>query len=267
MYELNEAFVRERMRDEERRSREAILNRELAPQRRRRRGCREDRSPRAPISPQAMEITSPADLDAVRVSYDAVADNYVDMVGDPGSWQRSALDAFAEQVRQIGPVLDAGCGPGWISGYLHGKSVNVFGIDLSPRMIEHARRQHPDISFEVASVTDLNPEPASLGGVLGWWSWFNLPREWLPHVIATMARALRPDGQLIIGMHRGDGDQPRTRCYGNVPVQWTTHLYQPEEITALLTDAGLKMVADIRLAPRSPSQRPQMILAGQMPSC
>ena len=61
-----------------------------------------------------MNTEAPADLDTVRASYDAVADNYVAMVGDPGPWLRSALDAFAEQVREIGPVLDAGCGPGWI---------------------------------------------------------------------------------------------------------------------------------------------------------
>lgn len=38
-----------------------------------------------------MEINSPADLNAVRASYDAVADNYVAMIGDPGPWLRTAL--------------------------------------------------------------------------------------------------------------------------------------------------------------------------------
>jgi SAM-dependent methyltransferase len=141
----------------------------------------------------------------------------------------------------------------------------VSGIDLSPRMIEHARRQHPDVRFEVASVTELNPEPDSLGGVLGWWSWFNLPREWLPQVIARMVLALRPGGQLIVGTHRGHGDRPRTRGYGNVPVQWTTHLYEPEELTELLTDAGLEIVAELRFPPQPPSQNPQMVIAACKP--
>ncbi|MDN5763538.1 MAG: class I SAM-dependent methyltransferase [Microlunatus sp.] len=212
-----------------------------------------------------MKMQPPADLDAVRASYDAVADNYVDMVGDPGPWPRSALDAFAEEVRGIGPVLDAGCGPGWISDYLHHKGVDIWGIDLSPRMIEHARQQYPAVSFEVASVTELDPEAGSLGGVLGWWSWFNLPRNYLPDVIATMARALRPGGQLIIGTHRGAGDHPRSRCYGDVPVEWTTHLYEPEELTTLLIAAGLEIVVDIRLPPLPPSQSPQLIVAAQRP--
>ena len=50
------------------------------------------------------------DLDAVRASYDRVADNYVAMgMGDLGltPWLRAALTAFAEDVRGLGPVLDA----------------------------------------------------------------------------------------------------------------------------------------------------------------
>jgi SAM-dependent methyltransferase len=209
---------------------------------------------------------APGDLEAVRASYDAVADNYVQLVGDPGPWLRAALDAFAEQVREVGPVLDAGCGPGWITNHLHRQGVDVSGVDLSPRMIEHARRQFPGITFEVASVTELRPAPASLGGVLGWWSWFNLPREWLPTVISSMAVALRPDGQLIIGLHRGEGDHPRSRCYGDVPVAWTTHRYEPEEIIEMLDAAGLDPVVDQRFAPQPPSTTPSFLVVGMKPT-
>jgi predicted TPR repeat methyltransferase len=88
-------------------------------------------------------IDPPADLEDVRASYDAVADNYVSMgMGELGRepWLRAALDAFAEQVRDLGPVLDVGCGPGFTSAYLHASRVEISGVDLSSRMIEHARR-------------------------------------------------------------------------------------------------------------------------------
>lgn len=122
----------------------------------------------------------PLDLEAVRSSYDRVADNYVAMgVGDlrPTPWLRAALAAFAEDVRSLGPVLDVGCGRGTVTAHLHALGVDVLGLDLSPRMIELARRLHPGLSFGVASATDLRPAEASLGGVLGWWSLFNLRRR------------------------------------------------------------------------------------------
>jgi SAM-dependent methyltransferase len=209
---------------------------------------------------------APDDLAAVRASYDAVADNYVAMgVGELGAepWLRAVLDAFAEQVHDIGPVLDAGCGPGQVSAYLSERGVEVRGIDLSPRMIEHARRRHPDIAFEAVSVTDVELEPSSLGGVLGWWSWFNLPRTVLPQVIERLARALRPDGQLLLGTHRGDGDVMRTSAYGGVTVRWTTHLYQPAELTSMLTAAGLEPVAELHRAPSPPSDRAQLVVVGR----
>ena len=210
-------------------------------------------------------IDPPADLDTVRASYDAVADNYVSMkMGDlgPTPWLRAALGAFAEQVGGIGPVLDAGCGPGTTTRYLHSLGLEVSGIDLSPRMIEHARRLHPQVSFEVASATEVAPAAESLGGVLGWWSWFNLPRAVLPQVIARMARALRPGGQLLVGTHCGDGDVRRMSGYGDVPVQWTTHLYQPEQLATMLTDAGLEIVVELRFPPE-PRQRAQVVTAAR----
>ena len=208
------------------------------------------------------------DLAVVRASYDRVADNYVAMgVGDLGltPWLRAALTAFADDVRELGPVLDVGCGPGTVTAFLADLGIDVAGVDLSPRMVEHARRLNPGLRFEVASATELQVAGASLGGVLGWWSLFNLPRALLPGVLATFARALVPGGQVLLGMHVGDGDVERTEAYGGVPVAWTTHLWRPEQLTALLSEAGLEPVAELRLPPPLPEMRDQVLLAARRP--
>jgi SAM-dependent methyltransferase len=212
-------------------------------------------------------VPVPADLDAVRASYDRVADRYVAMgVGElgPYPWLRAALAAFAEEVRERGPVLDVGCGPGHVTAHLAGLGVNARGVDLSPRMVAHARRLHPDLQFDITSATDLGVDDASLGGVLGWWSLFNLPRDVLPDVLASFAAAVVPGGQVLIGTHVGDGDVVRTEAYGGVSVSWTTHLWQPDRLTALLVEAGLEPVAELRL-PMDASGRPQVALAARRP--
>ncbi len=212
-------------------------------------------------------VTQPADLDVVRSSYDRVADRYVATgMGDltPLPWLRGILAAFAEDVREIGPVLDVGCGPGLVTAHLAGLGVDVSGVDLSPRMVDHARRLHPGLRFAVASATDLRLADTSLGGVLGWWSLFNLPRDVLPGVLASFARALLPGGQVLIGTHVGEGDVVRTEAYGGVPVSWTTHLWQPERLAGLLRDAGLEPVAELRL-PADASGHPQVLLAARRP--
>ncbi len=212
-------------------------------------------------------VAAPADLDSVRASYDRVADRYVELgVGtlDPHPWLRAVLTAFAEEVRGRGPVLDVGCGPGYVTAHLAGLGVDAWGVDLSPRMVAHARRLHPDLRFEVASATDLPVEDASLGGVLGWWSLFNLPRTVVPGVLASFAGAVASGGLVLVGTHVGDGDVVRTEAYGGVPVAWTTHLWRPGRLAALLTEAGLELVSELRLF-SDPSGRPQVALTARRP--
>jgi SAM-dependent methyltransferase len=212
-------------------------------------------------------ITRPADLDVVRASYDRVAARYVAMGAgrlDARPWLRAALAAFAETVRERGPVLDVGCGPGYVTAHLAALGVDAAGVDLSPRMVAQARRLHPELRFDVASATELTLKDASHGGVLGWWSLFNLPRDVVPHVLHSFADALVPGGQVLVGTHVGKGDVVRTEAYDGVPVAWTTHLWLPEELAAMLADAGLEPVSELRL-PADPFGHPQVLLTARRP--
>ncbi|MFF1506612.1 methyltransferase domain-containing protein [Streptomyces sp. NPDC058326] len=220
----------------------------------------------------AHQIDRPVDLDVVRESYDRVADNYADMVVTTGigdirrhPWLKASIDAFADTVGELGPVLDVGCGPGTVTAYLAERGLDVSGVDLSPRMIENARRLHPQCRFSVGSATDLRLAEASLGGVLGWWSLFNLPREVLPQVLALFARALKPGGQFITATHVGDEDAVRTEAYGGVPVRWTTHQWRPEQLVALIEEAGLRPVAELRLPPEEYSG-PGVVVMAERPA-
>lgn len=214
-------------------------------------------------------VPNPADLDVVRDSYDRVADNYVEMVAATGlgdiraqPWLRATIDVFAGAVGGLGPVLDVGCGPGTVTAYLAERGLDVSGVDLSVRMIEHARRLHPQCRFRVGSATDLDLADCSLAGVLGWWSLFNLPRDVLPHVLASFARALVVGGQVIIATHVGDDDAVRTEAYGGVPVRWTTHRWRPEQLVGLIEHAGLRPVAELRL-PGDGQIGPAVVLVAQ----
>ena len=212
-------------------------------------------------------MRQPEDLDEVRASYDRVADAYVRVVpallaGDP--WLRAVLDAFAEEVGGLGPVLDVGCGPGHVSAHLAARGVEVRGVDLSPGMVELARRAYPHVRFDVASATALDLAPSSLGGVLGWWSLFNLPRDVLPEVLADFARALVPGGQVLVGTHVGDEDVHRREAYGGIPVTWTTHQWRPEHLVDMLGGVGLDVVAELRFPARQ-QQGPSVVLAARRP--
>ena len=93
--------------------------------------------------------------DDVRASYDRVAAEYAERIAgelDGKPFDRALLDRFAALVRPLGPACDLGCGPGHVAAYLHDRGLDVFGIDLSPAMVDEARRLNPGLRFEAGTM-------------------------------------------------------------------------------------------------------------------
>ena len=189
-----------------------------------------------------------------RTSYDTVASSYADRLRDalPGlPHLRAALGLFAETVRADGdgPVADVGCGSGHVTGHLHGLGLDAFGIDLSPAMVEVARRDHPGLRFEVGSMTELGLADASVAGLLAWWSLIHVPDEAVPTVLGHFHRVLRPGGRLMLGFHVGDTSRLKTEGYGGHPMKVYVHLRRPGQVADLLRDAGFTIEAEWLLDP------------------
>ncbi|HEX6360975.1 class I SAM-dependent methyltransferase [Actinophytocola sp.] len=200
-------------------------------------------------------------LEDTRTSYDTVATSYVDMVPDlvaADPFLRGALALFADMVPSGGPVADVGCGPGHVTARLHDLGIDAFGIDLSPTMIEVARRAHPALRFEVGSMTDLPLADASVDGLLAWWSLIHIPDDAMPAVLAHFRRVLRQGGPLQVGFHVGDESRLKTEGYGGHPMKVHVHRRQPDQVATWLTDAGFTVKAHLNLDPHS--TRPQAII-------
>ncbi|SDX27430.1 Methyltransferase domain-containing protein [Saccharopolyspora shandongensis] len=198
-----------------------------------------------------------------RTSYDAVAVSYADQVRDALSenpYLRAALALFADMVRAVdgGPVADVGCGPGHVTAHLHELGIDAFGIDLSPAMIDMARRDYPGLRFEVGSMTDLALADASVTGILAWWSLIHVPDDAVPAVFEHFRRALRPGGPLLLGFHVGDESLLKTEGYGGHPMKVHVHRRRPAEVAAWLGDAGFVVEAQLLLAPEE--NRPGAVL-------
>ncbi|MGX7671839.1 class I SAM-dependent methyltransferase [Plantactinospora sp. DSM 117369] len=187
-----------------------------------------------------------------RTSYDTVADSYSDYTREALAKQPyllAALALFADLVHAIdgGPVADVGCGPGHVTAHLHKLGVDTFGIDLSPAMIDLARREHPDLRFEVGSMTDLQLADASIAALLAFWSLIHIPDNAVPTVFGHFHRVLRPGGPLMLGFHVGDESRLKTQGYGGHPMKVYVHRRQPDQVAAWLRDAGFTVKAQMIL--------------------
>ena len=190
--------------------------------------------------------TGGAHLDAVRESFDTVAEAYAELVRpmlDASAEMREQLAAFADEVREdgLGPVADLGCGPGHVTAFLAGCGVEAFGVDLSPRMIVLAAEAHPELRFEVGSMTELDLADASLGGVLAWYSTHLMPPELVATAFREMARTLAPGGRLLWGSYVGVDDRVRPeQAYGH-PVTYELFMLTIERLVGLIEAAGFQV--------------------------
>lgn len=189
-----------------------------------------------------------------RSSYDTVAVSYAGQLRealDGKPYLRAALALFAEAVLDTGggPVADVGCGPGHVTAHLNKLGVDAFGIDISPGMVEVARSDHPELRFEVGSMTDLDLVDASIAGALAFWSLIHVPDDQVPTVLDGFRRVLRPGAPLLIGFHVGDGSRLKTEGYGGHPMKVRVHRRRPAQVTAWLREAGFSVEAEMLLDP------------------
>jgi SAM-dependent methyltransferase len=193
-------------------------------------------------------------LSATRASYDIDALGYAEKVRgllDARPYLRASLALFAELVRDAGDglVADVGCGPGYVTHYLHRLGVDAFGIDLSPEMVDIARRDHPDLRFEVGTMTDLDLADGSVTGVLAFWSVIHVPDHAVPGVFAEFQRVLRPGCPLLVGFHVGDGTRHTSEGYSGRPIDVDSHRRRPDEVARWLREAGFTIEAELVMRP------------------
>ena len=203
-----------------------------------------------------------------RTSYDTVAAGYADftreaLFGQP--YLKASLALFADLVRAAGggPVADVGCGPGHVTAYLHGLGVDAFGIDLSPGMIALARREHPELRFEVGSMTELPLDDASVAGVIAFWSLIHIPDDALPGVLGHFRRVLKAGAPLLAGFHVGESTSLKTSGYGGHPMKVHVHRRRPEVVADRLREAGFTVDAQLLLDPDT--DRPGAIVVAHHP--
>lgn len=98
--------------------------------------------------------------------------------------------------------LEPACGTGLVSRAIAGRVGSVTGVDLTPAMLEQAKRATTDegidnASFGVGDATALELADASFDGAVTRLSLHHIP---VPgRVFAEMARVVRPGGSVVVG--------------------------------------------------------------------
>jgi 2-polyprenyl-3-methyl-5-hydroxy-6-metoxy-1,4-benzoquinol methylase len=156
------------------------------------------------------------DAESVRAAWDYAADAYA--AGQASGLDYYRLEFFGPaQVAMCGDVadarlLDVGCGSGYFAREMARRGARVTGVDLSPRMVEHARRQEEasplGVEYEIA-------DAAEVATVFGEQS-FDMATSCValqdmpnvPAVLRAVRAVLRPGGRLVASITHPCSDMP-----------------------------------------------------------
>lgn len=124
------------------------------------------------------------------------------------------LDGEARLIDAMVPrgarILDAGCGPGRVGGRLARLGHTVVGVDIDPALIAVAEAEHPDGTWLVGDLSELDLSTRSdpcefdvvvvAGNVMTF-----LDPATNRQVLGHLRDHLAPDGRLVIGFGAGRG--------------------------------------------------------------
>lgn len=191
--------------------------------------------------------------DETRAAYDGIVELYASMFADRlqtrRPFTRAMIGTFAELVRGTGNLrtADIGCGPGHLTAMLHDLELDAFGLDISPGMVDHARRAHPALRFDEARMEAMPVEDRALGGVLAHYSMIHTPPGELPVLLAEQVRVLAPGGLLLVSFFATDGPEPVRFDHKVTPA----YSWPVDRFAELLTGAGLTTFARLLHDPAS----------------
>ncbi|MET1051371.1 MAG: class I SAM-dependent methyltransferase, partial [Mycetocola sp.] len=135
-----------------------------------------------------------------------------------------------------GPTIDAGCGPGHWTQFLHDHGVAVEGLDLVTEFIDGATARFPDVPFRVGTLDALPAEDGALAAILSWYSIIHTPPQDVPALLTEFARCIRPNGTLLLGFF--DGRQVEAFDHAVV----TAYYWPSAQVQAELAAAGFEIV-------------------------
>jgi SAM-dependent methyltransferase len=176
---------------------------------------------------------------SIRETYDLLADEYARQLFNElkkKPLDRELLDRFAAQTAGRGQVC---------------AGATVFGLDLSSRMIEEARKLNSDICFHQGNIMALDLANGELAGIAAFYAIVNIPKESLPLVFKEMERVLQPGGLLLLAFHTGDETLHPSEFWGRaISMDW--YLFPTLEIRCALEKAGFAVEDIIEREPYAP---------------
>ncbi|MFH8798377.1 class I SAM-dependent methyltransferase [Streptomyces sp. NPDC017936] len=188
--------------------------------------------------------------------FDALGSGYEKAFAHSEAHHRS-LEWLLGRLAPGSRVLDVGSGTGRpTAAALTAAGHEVLGVDVSPVMVELASRQVPAATFRCVDVRELPLDEGSFHAVCVYFSLLQMDRADQAALLGRLARALPPDGSLVLATVPLDVEGVDAVFMGQ-PVRVTS--FAGEELAEVVARAGLTVLAEenVLFTPDHPQAGPE----------
>ncbi|MFA5730134.1 MAG: methyltransferase domain-containing protein [Candidatus Paceibacterota bacterium] len=190
-------------------------------------------------------------LDKVVLDYNSIADKYSRV--REKDWREFNF-LFDKYLSPNDKVLDLGCGNARFYQSFKNKNVDYLGIDVSSKLIEIAKNNHPEGKFEVSSVESILSD--SFDKVYSIAVLHHIPsREFRLNFLKEIKRVLKGNGYLVLTVWNLKEKMKKRSFFdwfrldkGDVFLPWYGsrdtyfHCFNLEELIQLVSEAGFDII-------------------------
>jgi SAM-dependent methyltransferase len=187
-------------------------------------------------------------FDRYAADYESTVQQSIDFSGMDYQFFVDAKASVLKEIaaRHFGPgtrpnLLDVGCGVGRLHPRLGGTFGRICGVDVSPQSIAQARRENPDIEYQVSAASRLPYSPAAFDLVLAVSVVHHIPPGERPAFLAELKRVTRAGGLVCLIEHNPLNPLTRLVVF-RCPFDRDAHLLGARVARRLLAQAGLTNV-------------------------
>lgn len=116
------------------------------------------------------------------------------------------VDNFLSCLPKNAKILDAGSGPGNLVKHALHRGYKAEGVDLSEEMVRIAREKVHEGKFTLMDMRHLDYADTTFDGIISSYSLIHIPSDEIPDTLKEFYRVLRPGGNLLIIVQKGEAD-------------------------------------------------------------
>ncbi len=180
-------------------------------------------------------------------TFDKLAEKYQDKYMDFDFYEET-YDTFCELVSlNNAEVFELACGPGNITKYLLNKRADfrIHGTDLAPNMVELAKKNNPNATFEVMDSRKISTVNKQFDAIMCGFCLPYLTKDDCVKLIKDCHDLLRKNGIIYISTME-DGDDRSGFQTSSAGDQVYIHYHQFEHLESALLENGFEVIKTYR---------------------